>query len=109
MRYTYAQKLGSVQRLQRLFAPCPTIYSILRGKSKGGLTWYVDFYTICDNRPITLSACIATILDSQRTTEGTLVLLDSEGRNPLQVAIRDLLVRLGEFGMDTTDIQHCAL
>jgi hypothetical protein len=109
MRHTYAQKLASLNRLQRLCLPGPVLYSLIRNVSKTRLSLTVDFLTISDNRPWFLSPNIAVILDAQTNSKGQLILTDSEGRDPLDMAVRDLLVRLGELGMDTTDIRHARL
>jgi hypothetical protein len=108
-RFTSSQKLASAHRLQRLTLPDdPIVYSILRHTSRSTCTRIVDFFTISDNKPWPLSACIATIVDAQRNAHGQLILTDTEGRDPVRLCIQELIATLARLGMPT-NIHHIEL
>ncbi len=70
------QKEQARDRLRDHFAKSEDkrVYCILRHVSTSGMSRRIDFYTICDNRPVWLSYDIARALEYKHSDKGGLVI-----------------------------------
>src|SRR5688500_12557782 len=72
-RQSTAEVEAAIAKLCELFPPASTVYCVLRYTSRDGKRRAIDMYAICDNRPVKVSALVATVLELPRNKDGACI------------------------------------